>query len=57
MLTIPKKGDILSKLLPRESTTEPEKINKKRRKKYLTNERRSDIIDKLSNGAAVMFEN
>ena len=26
-------------------------------KKYLTKERRSDIIDKLSKGAAVMFEN
>ena len=43
------------KVAPNEST---EEINlKKGEKKYLTKERQSDIIDKLSKGAAVMFEN
>ena len=40
-----------------ESTKKKPEKKKKGEKKYLTKERQSDIIDKLSKGAAVMFEN
>ena len=62
LLTKREKGAILTKSHLREGT--PERVRrrnqrkrKKVKKKYLTKERQSDIIDKLSKGAAVMFEN